>query len=170
MVSQVGNDVVLSGTGSVNLTGLTLGGEEFLGIPNTIAPGQIIIGSLIGCEYFTGLMGSYNAPFASGSSLAQGDTGPGFGIDNALEELLLPVGYVSNADLDSSSTYDNTTITALGLNPGIYSWSWAGGGVDLIILSSSSGGTTVPEPSTLATLALPLAALLLARRGQRVSC
>ncbi len=168
-VSQVGNDVVVAGTGSINLTGLTFVGSTNVGLTSDIQPYQMLLGNLGLASIYSGLISSYGAPFASSSALAQSDNGAGFAINNSLEELLVPQGYVSGTNLDSSSTFDNTTLAALGLNSGIYSWTWLGtNSIDLDIppsSSSSGGSSTVPEPSSLAILGLPVIALLLARRG-----
>ena len=67
-------------------------------------------------------------PFSASSG--SGDT---FGIEGSggftVPVLLLPTNYVSGSSLSASDTYSNTSIAALGLTPGTYTYTWGAGAV-----------------------------------------
>jgi hypothetical protein len=84
-------------------------------------------------------------------TLASSGSGDFFGVltePNLIRytSLIVPLMYVSGTPLSGSSTYDNATITSLGLLPGTYTYTW-GAGVDADFLTINIG--SVPEPSTL---------------------
>ena len=75
---------------------------------------------------------------------------------------IVPAGYTSGSSLTSSATWDNTTISKLGLTPGTYTWTWGSttnGTADFIEVDIPSA-TGVPEPSTLTLLGLGSLGLL----------
>lgn len=135
-VSESGGDVVWSGSGTLNLSGLTSQGS-----------GNLLAGSDFGKEFFLGAdpggFAAVNFYGATGQvippgALFAGDlfiqpqlgTGPRFGI--AIEAfngqvdpaVVVPAGYVSGGALSATSTYSGKTIAGLGLIPGTYVWSW----------------------------------------------
>lgn len=61
--------------------------------------------------------------------------------------------YHSGDALSATDTWDNTTLAGLGLDPGVYTYSW-GSGVDADALQVRIGATTsgVPEASTWAMM------------------
>jgi hypothetical protein len=172
-ISQVGANVVMDGSGSVNLSGLTrLGlGASFvivqadLGmavVGDTTAPGDI---------YIWGVASGPKTFGTGGPFVASSGTGDFFGIDasgQAAPLIYLPSTYVSGSALSASDTFANTTIAALGLTPGTYTYTWGTG--------DSAGSLTVnigsvPEPSslTMAATALGLCGGLgFSRRRNRV--
>lgn len=152
-VSEIGGDVVFSGSGTLNISGLTSQGS-----------GNLLAGSDFGKEFFLGFdpngfpavdfygaTGQVTAPAA----LFAGDrfitpqlgTGPRFGI--AIEAfngqvdpaVTVPAGYVSGTALSSTSTYSGQTLASLGLIPGSYTWSWANDSLTLNIAA-------IPLPAT----------------------
>lgn len=63
----------------------------------------------------------------------------------------MPDGFVNNGSLSGTSTYNNTTLSAMGLTGGTYVYSWGPG-------SFGAGDTltlvVTPEPSTFAMVGL----------------
>jgi hypothetical protein len=117
-------------------------------------------------DAYTGVSGP--ASFGSGSfTLASSGAGDLVGIDMATRpegSLIVPHGYVSGAALSDSSTYNNATLTSLGVTPGTYTWTW-GTGVHADSFTLQIGPTAVPDSgSTFALLFLSLIALLGATR------
>jgi hypothetical protein len=78
--------------------------------------------------------------------------------------LVVPEGYVSGSQLSDTDTYFDETIAQLGLAPGIYNYTW-GSGATADSLTINIG--VVPEPASVAVVAIPALALL--RRRRRVS-
>jgi hypothetical protein len=60
-----------------------------------------------------------------------------------LDALILPTSYVSGTFLSATDTYDSTTIAALGLTPGTYTYTWGiGPHADSLVLY------IVPKPAS----------------------
>jgi hypothetical protein len=169
-LDQVGSNVVATGSGKLDLAGLSLagpgGGQSFVD-PSV---GQIQTGPAITTpiDTYTGFTGP--ASFGSGS-LTFADSGSGdlVGILDNVNQLVVPSGYVSGSSLESSATWDNQTFSSLGVTPGVYVWTWeppATATDDSFTLDAVAA--TVSEPASLALLALPLGlVMLLARRHPR---
>ena len=122
---QVGPDVIATGRGAIDLTGLTFistTGDNFPGI-----------------EPVLGLIGT--GPFATRTDGYQGFTGPtnfGSGLVSSPNtasgdfveisavglQLFMPLNYVSDTPLSNSMTFNNATFATLGVTPGIYEWTW----------------------------------------------
>jgi hypothetical protein len=131
-VSQVGPDVVWSGSGSFNTTALTPDGTEVIGAGFLAAQAIWVVGSAspITVDVYTGVttfQSSFGAGGPIGTPSGSGDT---FGIlPNATNRnLLVPTGYTSGSFISGSTTYAGATITGMGLTPGVYTWSWGSGG------------------------------------------
>ena len=155
--SPNGANVDAKAMGSLNLTGLTFvtslninAGVEGdpvdfnLGNPGFVNPTDI----------YGGIMG----PSSIGpGGFTQVSTGPGpsVGVDEfaGAAEIFVPAGYHSGDQLTSSATWDNTTISGLGLTPGTYTWTWGSGPTadDIKVVISA---TPVPEPSSLILAAM----------------
>ena len=127
-ITQVGNDVVWSGSGSFNLTALTSAGPgSIVGGYNS---GQAVwaIGPNTSVDTYSGTI---TYPFIFGTSAlgVTSNTGSTFGIlpGGSGRLLYVPSGYVSNTNISGTSTYANTTIAGAGLTPGTYTWSWGSG-------------------------------------------
>ena len=146
-LAQVGPDVVATGSGTIDLTGLTSFGSAFSN--NEMYPGHGILG--VGpsgmIDQYTGSSGpsSFGPGFASFPSSASGDHVDledfGLGID-------VPQGYVSGASLAGSATFAGTTLGKLGVTSGTYTWTWDGG-ADSFVLQIP---TFVPEPGAWALM------------------
>ena len=74
----------------------------------------------------------------------------------------MPQGYVSGTDLGiSTDTWNNQTLSSLGLTPGTYTWTWGTAPhADSLALQ-----ITVPEPASFSLLAI--AGLAMLRRRAR---
>ena len=127
-ISQVGNDVVWSGSGSFNLTALTSAGPG--GTVGGYNSGQAIwaIGPNTSVDTYSGTI-TYPFIFGTSSVGVTSNTGSTFGIlpGGSGRLLYVPSGYVSNTNISGTSTYANKTIAEAGLTPGTYTWSWGSG-------------------------------------------
>jgi hypothetical protein len=164
-LTQKGSNVVATGSGALNLIGLTHagpgGGEAFMN------PGFGVIGtgpvSFEPSDVYTGFTGPFS--FGSGSeTAASSGSGDAVFMEGTGGELFLPKGYVSGSALSDHSTYDSQTFSSLGVTPGTYEWRWGRGANQNFTLVVG----TVPEPSTWAMLLIGFAGLgLVAWRSQR---
>jgi hypothetical protein len=163
-LQQVGSNVVATGSGAVDVSGLNhLLGSDFGG--STIVPNEafIVTGS-------TGFFDDYFSPaitgptsFGSGGGFpAFSGTGDHVGIDETTQILFLPQNYVSGDPLTSSATWSFQTLASLGVTPGTYKWTWGTGADQSFTLDVVA---TAPDTgSTLGLLSLSLIALFGASR------
>ncbi|HEX5325292.1 MAG TPA: PEP-CTERM sorting domain-containing protein [Acetobacteraceae bacterium] len=155
-LTQVGTDVVATGSGTIDLTGLTF--NRTAGDPAAVFPsaGGIITGpaTVTSEDAYGGFSGP--ASFGSGGfSFADSGSGDVVGIVSSTGLLSVPSGYVSGSALSDTATYDNQTFATLGITPGSYVWTW-GSGTDADSFTLDVG---VPEPGSLALLATALIGL-----------
>jgi hypothetical protein len=136
-LTQQGSNVVATGRGAIDLTGLTFVlkfNSTGLLNPSGVDPldphmhgiGSLIVGS--GAEDLYHDSGKVTGPenFGSGGiTLSSSDTGgpfefswPFFGV---------PHGYASDSPLSDTSTWDSQTLSSLGATPGTYKWTWGSG-------------------------------------------
>ena len=138
-LAQVGSNVVATGSGPINLTGLTfagsgqaIGGAGILPVPPKIQTGPT---GLVNFDLYRGLVTGPTS-FGGAGSVAPASSGSGdfvginvFNFDgvgpNGL--LIVPQGYVSGAALSDSMTFNNATFASLGVIPGTYVWMWGTG-------------------------------------------
>lgn len=162
-LDQVGSNVVATGSGKLDLAGLSLAGSG--GGQSFVDPsfGQIQTGPAITTpiDFYTGFTGP--ASFGSGS-LTFADSGIGdlVGILDNDNQLVVPSDYISGTTLSDTATYDDATLASLGVTPGVYVWTWVPPGLatdDSFTLDAVAA--TVPEPASLALLALPLGLVML---------
>jgi hypothetical protein len=128
-ISQVGSDVVWSGSGSFNLTALTSDGPGSMGGGYNSGQAVWAIGPDTSVDTYSGTI-TYPASFGTSNVAVTSNTGSTFGIlpGGSGRLLYVPSGYVSNTNISGSSTYANKTIASAGLTPGTYTWSWGSGG------------------------------------------
>ena len=170
-LEQAGGNVVATGSGTLDVTGLGApgAGTEEAGIDPM--NGSIIAGaaSVEDISVYAGLTGpaSFGSGGGTGASSGIGDI---VGIRGMTPEILsilldVPAGYVSGNPLSDTSTYDNATFSSLGVTPGTYVWSWGVSASDdtftLVIPA------VLPEPSSLLLLGGALAGLPLLRTRRR---
>lgn len=163
-LEEIGGNVVVTGSGSVNLDGLTFdrSSDTFTNVLTSIqvyaGPNSFDDGSV---DIYSGLTGSpsigsdplvsENPTSFSGSNLfglVSNDQSNSDGSGKAL--LVLPRGYVSGTDLgESSSTFSDTSFSKLGLSAGTSTYSWSSGGTTQNV-RVQVGSTPVPAPFCLA--------------------
>jgi hypothetical protein len=161
-LAQVGSNVVATGSGPINLTGLTFAqsgqvtGGAFIGPSNALI--QTGPTGLVNFDLYGGL---FTGPTSFGSGLGTfADTGSGdfvgIHILNVLDGnvpnglLVVPQGYVSGAALSDSMTFNNATFASLGVTPGTYVWTWGTGANQNFTLVI--GGAGVPDGGSTVSL------------------
>jgi len=172
--AQVGNDVVATGSGSANVSNLNF----LLSVPNAQVNVEASTGNYRGgvpggqFVVYSGLTipptgyGTSNAGFGPGTgtnNTPNSTTGDYFGLTGFNGRLFLPDGYVSGTQLSNTATWNNQTLTNLGLAPlgSTFTYSWgSGANADSITINV----TAVPEPSSLLCLTLGLSCVALFRR------
>jgi hypothetical protein len=126
-LQEVGPDVVLSGTGSVDLSSLTpalySAGSSFI----NPSQGLFCVGSSINEEVYTGASLGTPPSFGSGNlTTADSVTGDNFGTDG-FGGIKVPQGY-SGGVLNGTSTFTGTTLSTLGAVVGTYITQWGSSG------------------------------------------
>jgi len=173
-LEEQGNNVVATGSGSVNTTSLPFRGPfGFLGF-STIIPlaGSIVIGEpvIIGpvpgfTEDIYGLPDSIlpafgPPPFTSTDTPFHSGDLTGIRGLSPQNQLFVPHDYTSGGPLTGTATWIDATFVSLGVTPGTYVTTW-GSGANADSFTIQIGPAAVPEPSSLALLALPLGLVLL---------
>jgi hypothetical protein len=171
-LEQEGSNVVATGSGPIDLTGLSLvvsGAITNASVQSSL--GLIITGPVVDTpiDIYTGFTGPTsfgNSPSGVGGlTSASSGSGDIVEIIGEFNNLAVPSGYVSGNPLSDNATYDNQTLASLEATPGVYEWTWGSGPNQNFTLD------VVPEPSSLLLLALPLGFLILLatrdRRGTR---
>jgi hypothetical protein len=168
-IEQVGGNVVATEAGSFDIT--DLGFEGIANVPAGIE--SINAGLFIGEGSSLDVYGSISGPsrFGSGGAFfATSASGDSFAFE-APGQLGVPSGYVSGTEISGSATWDDTTLSALGITPGTYTYTWgAGPDADSFTLYAGVEPPAVPEPSTITLFGAGLlGAALLAFRKTRGS-
>jgi hypothetical protein len=164
-LEEVGSNVVATGSGQIDLTGLSFQSFTLPGVGN-IDPsfGSAGVGAGNLDVYFG--VPSTPASFGSGGLTEPSNTSGGLVEYSAGDgSLVVPQGYVSNALLSAStSTYDSATFATLGATPGTYVWTWGTGADQSFTLEIGA----TPLPATLPLFATGFGALgLLGWRRKR---
>jgi hypothetical protein len=168
-INQVGTNVVATGSGTINLSGLSFLASGTQGGAIMQPPiGAIVTGTTdsANATFFSGFSGPTS--FGSGNGdIASSGSGDRVGIVGAFGQLSVPDGYVSGAALSSSATWNNATFASLGVTPGTYTWTWGtGANADSFTLQIVPAG--VPDAgSTLSLLSFALLGLVALRRKLR---
>jgi hypothetical protein len=131
-MQQSGPNVILEGSGSINLAGLSFGRtgnypEGFIG-PST---GIILVKGA--SDFYSGVTGP--SSFGPGGQiLAENPMGDPVSVLPGNGQLGVPQGYVSGASLlNNGMTFAGATLASLGVTPGTYVWTWASGSLTLFI-------------------------------------
>jgi hypothetical protein len=128
-ISQVGPDVVWSGSGSFNLAALTSAGSSTIGAGFQAGQAIWAIGPNVPVDTYSGTI-TYPTTFGAGGVGVTSTSGSTFGVlpGGSGRLLYVPSGYVSNTTISGSATYASQTIAGMGLTSGTYTWSWGSGG------------------------------------------
>jgi hypothetical protein len=141
-LQQVGPNVVATGSGAINLTGLTFSqstsldpgihpsfgsGPIFQGCSISTGPTSSSVDSYIGGPGGPISFGSKNFifPSISGSGDMVGISVAPFWFEGF--HLSVPKGYVSGTALSDMAIYSGETFATLGVAPGTYVWKWGNG-------------------------------------------
>ena len=130
-LDQVGSNVVATGSGAFDLTGLIPNGTNLtlLAVARGINPmaGVMGIGPSAASQVDQYIQVTAATTFGSGgltsANIGSGDL-LGFTHINTFNVLVVPTGYVSGTALSDSMTFDNATFASLGVTPGTYEWTW----------------------------------------------
>src|SRR5215510_13142960 len=131
-INQVGSNVVATGFGAFNLTGLTFASGGFVAT-GSMGPSiaDLTVADGTGLSQYTGFSGP--SSFGPGTNFINdsSDSGDSVGIVGPAfflgASIFLPAGYVSGTALSDSSTYNSATFASLGVTPGTYVWTWGTG-------------------------------------------
>jgi VPDSG-CTERM motif len=166
-LEQMGSNVVATGSGAINLTGLNFQANLNLQAPNITANSARIITRTANADIYTGFTGPTS--FGSGGFFsASANSGDGFGFGGLANQIGVPHNYVSNTALTSSATWNNRTFATLGVTPGTYVWSW-GTGLPNQNFTLQIGAAGVPDGGTTVSL-LGCAFLGLAALRRKLGC
>ncbi len=169
-LQQVGPNVVATGSGAINLTGLTFfqlgvvfSPEIFPGAEGQVGGGIVTGPTSSSVDSYSGAGGptSFGSGGVTPASSGSGDTVGIFPIrvypDLFVRFLIVPRGYVSGTFLSNSATYSGKTFATLGVTPGTYVWTWGTGAnqnFTLEIPPAPPTPTPTPTPTATATFTL----------------
>lgn len=152
---QLGSDVVATGSGEFDTTGLSTLTPQFAIAFVSADAGSLALGSPGSIQEWVETIG----PVRFGTGLqtnASSGTGDVVGLQNGVI-LFTPLNYVSGDPLNDTATFDNSTFASLGLTPGTYVWSWGTGADQTFTLQV--GPTATPLPTALPLFATGLGGL-----------
>jgi hypothetical protein len=157
--SETGNDVTASGSGAIDLAGLTFitSGATLSEVAPTFATEAT--GAAGNVDEYLGVSGpfSFGPGVFTSATTGNGDLvgvqvlrdGDGF--------IFVPMGYASGAPLRDTATYAGQSFATLGLTPGVYLYNF-GSGTDADTFTVEVGAP-VPELSTWAIMLIGFAGL-----------
>jgi PEP-CTERM motif len=100
-------------------------------------------------------------------TIASSHSGDYLAVGGAFQLYILS-GYISGAPISGTATFDSTTLAALGITPGAYTWTWGTGqNADSLTFFAGVQPSSVPEPTSVGLMSVGLAggALLWARNA-----
>jgi hypothetical protein len=174
-LQEVGPNVVASGSGAIDLTGLAFF-DQLPNIPSFVSAAFGVIDTGLPANTFRYSGATGPTSFGSGNVfLANTSSGDLVGIagnvgppPGGIGVVTVPEGYVSGTALSDSATYSNASFAILGLTPGTYVWTW-GTGLPNQNFTLQIGGAGVPDSGSTVSL-LGCALLGLAALRRKLSC
>jgi hypothetical protein len=149
-LTEVGGNVVFSGTGTVNTAGLGASVLYNSGDDINSDLATIIVTAGNNGLNFAGISGPVTMGVAGTSPAPSSSSGDLVGVNGFNLRLYLPTGYVSGTQLDSTATYNGTTLAGIGFTLGTYTYTWgAGGNADS--LTVQIGPAVTPTPTNTPT-------------------
>lgn len=129
---ETGGNLVISGSGTLNLSGLTFAGTSDA-TAGALGNGNVRVGDhnpgspQINVDKYSGLSGPSSGIVDGSGILRTSNSGIGddFGVLWLSQQLEVPVGYVSGNFLSGSSTWLGETFATAGLYEGTYQWTWS---------------------------------------------
>ena len=184
-LQRVGPNVVATGSGAIDLTGLSVS-QSFFQDPEIKPFGHILVGPAFIATgptsssvhpYFGVITGPASFGSSANFTLASSGSGDMVGISArpdlpSQSFITVPTGYVSGTALSGSATYSGTTLADLGVTPGTYLWTWgttANQNFTLTIppAAPTPPSTPTPRPASQAQL-LNLSARMDVKTGDNV--
>jgi PEP-CTERM motif len=159
--SETGHDVTASGSGAINLAGLTFitSGATLSEVAPTFATEAT--GAAGDVDEYLGVSGpvSFGPGVFTSATTGAGDL---VGVQVLRADppegfIFVPMGYASGAPLSDTATYAGQSFATLGLTPGVYLYTF-GSGTDADSFTIKVAAP-VPEPSTWAMMLLGFAGL-----------
>ena len=140
-LTETGGKVVATGTGTINTTGLTSGGNAGSCMSSFINPTIVHICLGIGSQTtYTGVVISPGA-FGTGNTYSNADSQSGDSVILYNNSVYIQTGYVSGSALSSTSTWNGKTFATLGITPGTYTWTLPN---DTIVLTTVAAVAATP--------------------------
>jgi hypothetical protein len=153
-IYESGSNVIMSVSGTIDLSGLTLiqSGTTFGGATGGIGPSSatyIMARNSLIFDTYSGFTTTPTSFGTGGGASATSSTGNIFGViyESAPPyQLVVPSGYTSGAQITSTQTFTGQTLTSLGLTSGTYTYTW-GSGKSFNVAIGGPAPTPTPSPS-----------------------
>jgi hypothetical protein len=159
-IFQSGGNVVATGSGTIDLSGLTFFDSTSTGAALVAALGGVVVGPFGSADEYVTVSGPASfGPGNGGGFASSSSSGDVFGVCVGCSSgaLFVPSGYVSGSALSGSTTFEGASFGSMGLTPGTYVYTW-GSGADSLTVDIAA----IPESGTCAMMTLGFAALGLA--------
>lgn len=164
--TEVGSDVHLSGTGTIDYTDLILFSSGYShGVYTNPTHGIVASGQDgVIINQYSGISGPTNFGAGSANIMATHTTGKFLYVGSIIHSIAVADTYWSqDPPITNSSIYEGQSFASMGLTPGTYVYTW-GTGEHADSLTVQVGSYSVPEPGSAALVGLGLAGMFAARR------
>lgn len=149
-ITETGGNVVATGSGNINTTGMTLSAATIGCSSGTGSIGalQLCLGSGSTGTMATGAVSPPISGLTSGGTLTNGSSSSGSAFIAETSNLYLPAGYVSGTPLSNTTTFNGQTFASMGLTTGTRTITLTSG--DTIVVNI--GASPTPNPTPVPTL------------------